>query len=516
MLSADKLAVAVLAVLGLLLLAIAGFSTQWRMEHDAPLMFYYAFLVDRFDYVPYRDFFEHQPPGAHFAYSLIARVFGYGDAGFRAFDLLYLAAILGTTGAWLSLLGRRVAWAGIVLFGLAYLGYGHVTAGQRDFLMLLPLSTVLLLQLRFPGLDERIRALLSGLLLGVAFNLKPQVAVLFPAVVVFQLWRWRRELPSGSRLAGPVVAVLSATALGVALPTAAAAAVLWRDGTLGTFLEIVGSYWPLFASLDRWHRTISGLSRIPYLAEEYQKLGGHGLWLVPATLGASIALLRPDLARAQKDLVALLASLALLSSVFTLSSGRFWDYHWMLFLYFLLLTASLCFLPAEANATRSRRLAPLLTIVAVILLNLHPPMDFLLQVTGRDIPGPKRGRVDEIAGFLGKNLEPGDTVQPLDWTGGAVHAMLIAEAKVATPWVTDFSFHHHVSDPYIRELRRRFADDLKRAMPRFIIRVLTHKPWPSGRDTSQEFPALEELLREHYRVAISGKGYRIYRRRDPA
>ncbi len=125
---------------------------------------------------------------------------------------------------------------------------------------------------------------------------------------------------------------------------------------------------------------------------------------------------------------------------------------------------------------------------------------------------PKEGRMDEIAAFLEANLRPGDTVQPIDWVGGAVHAMLINRVKIATPYIYDEYFYHDLNVPYTQTLRNRFVDDLKTAMPRFIIEVYDDGPLtePSGRNTSRDFPELRTSLSEYYFVAQEGEGYRIY------
>jgi hypothetical protein len=124
---------------------------------------------------------------------------------------------------------------------------------------------------------------------------------------------------------------------------------------------------------------------------------------------------------------------------------------------------------------------------------------------------PKEGRVDEIAAFLDTRLRTGDTVQPVDWVGGAVHAMLKARAELATPFIYDEYFYHNVNDPYIQELRMRFMQVLERARPRFIIEVYDDGPYaePTGPNTSREFPEFRADLAENYSIVLEGQGYRI-------
>jgi len=117
----------------------------------------------------------------------------------------------------------------------------------------------------------------------------------------------------------------------------------------------------------------------------------------------------------------------------------------------------------------------------------------------------------EIANFLDRKLKDGDTVQPLDWTGGTLLAMLETHSRIATPYVFDFYFYHHVSTPYIQGLRADFMNNLQTANPRFIVEVTAiDKPWITGLDTSREFPELRAYLNENYSIAIQKDDYTIY------
>ena len=103
------------------------------------------------------------------------------------------------------------------------------------------------------------------------------------------------------------------------------------------------------------------------------------------------------------------------------------------------------------------------------------------------------------------------TVQPLVWTGGALLAMLEARAHIATPYVFDFYFYHHVSNPYIQSLRADFMTRLQESRPRFVIEVVSiDKPWVAGPDTSREFPELRNFMRENYVITLFKEDYVIY------
>jgi hypothetical protein len=109
-------------------------------------------------------------------------------------------------------------------------------------------------------------------------------------------------------------------------------------------------------------------------------------------------------------------------------------------------------------------------------------------------------------------------VQPLDWgNGGAIHAMLLSRVELATEFMYDYHFYHHISSPFTRNLRQVFLEQLRQAAPRFIIEIQKQKPWISGIDSSQSFPELTDYLKTYYSVATGGDGYIIHERiSDPS
>ena len=153
------------------------------------------------------------------------------------------------------------------------------------------------------------------------------------------------------------------------------------------------------------------------------------------------------------------------------------------------------------RAVMATALLALVPVAAVLTGGLWP----------EDVESPRKA--EEIGAYLEAHLEDGDTVQPLDWTGGAVHGMLLARAPLATRYLYDFHFYHHVSEREIRAQRLRFLTELAAARPRFVVRV-TDRPWPTGEDTSAVFSELEAYLDLHYATAARGEGYSILERRE--
>jgi hypothetical protein len=265
------------------------------------------------------------------------------------------------------------------------------------------------------------------------------------------------------------------------------------------------------------HQAVSGIRRIFSLVTDYVKLGGYGIWIAPALLGAYLIHQSTDIPPEKKRHGTLLILIAIAFSSYPVFSGQFYNHHWLPFALFLFQAAFLCLtVKVSAGSSLLRWLPAAALLLASISLVRPDTLDnFRLLVVEHALPAandPKEGRVDEIAGFLEANLRPGDTVQPLDWVGGTVQAMLIARVKIATPFIYDEYFYHDLNLPYVQKLRARFIDDLKDSMPRFVVEVYDDGPYsePTGPNTSRDFPELRAFLAENYSIVQEGQGYRLY------
>lgn len=496
-----------LLLLTLLLTGEAILSLQWRMVHDTPLLHYVAFLLDQYHYIPYKDIFETSMPGTFLFHLALVNMFGYGDFAFRLVDLAWLAALLIVTWRIMSNFSPRVAWAGVVLFGLSYFQYGPSMSLQRDYVAMLPIATAVLLAISGLPVRPVVQAGMIGLLFGLSATIKPHLAMGLPLLLLF-LWRqrpdrsWRLLFELGGGGAAGLVAAPAATMFW-----------LWSQGALPYFWEMSTRYLPLHLGLTRTHETISGLQRVRYLIDAHQDLGGRALWLVPASLGSYMSLTGSRLSKKQQQIMMLLIALTVAYSLYPVIAGQFFLYHWMPFQYFVVILSGLVFIRPPTAHSLIQRLFPIVILGVTLYVALDLPPGFTQQLRGAPPPAPKGGRVDEIALFLQSRLNEWDRVQPLDWTGGAVHAMLIAQAQNATPFIYDYHFYHHISHPFIQELRSRFLQQFQQAAPRFVIEIQTQKPWVTGPDTSREFVELEEILETEYSSVFAGNGYVIYERR---
>ena len=484
-------------------------SINWRMMHDSTLYMYIAFLMDRFGMVPYRDIFDVNLPGTYLIYFLAGKLSGYEDFGFRLFDLAWLGATLALTYAWLRPAGRYPAWAGAVGFGIAYLQAGPLMSMQRDYFILLPIAVALALQ----NADRRTltRAVAAGICLGFAALVKPY-AVIFVLPVAALNWSWWRG--SADRGRSPLAGI-AAMAAGVALPILLAALWLAKNQALAPLLGMIKNYYPLYGSIYENRIIFNPIQRLGILLEQLRPMGGHALWLIPTGIGISLGLAR-SAGTAIRTLALTAVALVLLAILYPMLSAKFFYYHWLPLQYFAIAGAALCLQEPAPERDRIARLFPPLVFFAVLAVCAIPYKGLLKPNTGEKISTDKTRRADAIAHILAPLMQPGDRVQPLDWTSGAVHAMLELRARPATSFIYTSPFHHHVNNPYILGLREKFMTEMKASRPRFVVRVDADRPWFVGPLTDMTFPVFDQYLADNYREIARGEGFVIFERSSPA
>lgn len=491
-------------------------SLRWRMVHDVPQMHYMAFLIDRFNYVPYKDFFVPSLPGTFFFHLFIGKLFGYGDFAIRCVDIAWLLLLSGFTWLILKRFGKYVAWAGIVLFGLSYLQLGQTMCLQRDYIGILPIVVAIYIGTSDIRLKRWFQIFLIGILFGLSAIIKPHSSIGLPIVVVYMSINRFKQLKKGS--VRSFISIIFkdglSTFAGYVIPLFISFCWLWFQGALPYFREMAFTYLRLHLELAGSHEIIIGRARISYLLLSYVKLGGLTIWLVPASLGLYMALFENEGITKAKRFIILLMAMIFAYSIYPVFAGQFWTYHWLPFQYFIVITAGFIFIPfQDQTRATSKRTFQVVVIIVTVFVSLQPLLwSCFREIRGRTLTFPRVERADEIAQYLKSQLKPGDSVQPLDWTGGAHQALLMAEAKLATPYIYDYYFYHHISHPYIQLIRKRFIDALYREKPRFIIDILI-KPRVKGKDTTDEFPALQSFIQDYYQSVKKGDGYIIFERK---
>jgi hypothetical protein len=469
------------ALTGWLAAALTLRSLGWPLVHDAPLMHYVAARLLE-GAVPYRDLFDMNFPGVYLVHALGLGLLGRGDPAFRALDLLLLTGTVGGLGVGLAGFGRRAALAAGALFWLYHLAGGAWRAGQRDFMLCLPLAWMSAAALADVVRPRRWTLGLAAAALGSAVWLKPHAILLVPLLG----WlAWRR--PAGAR--GPAVV---AAALGLGLPAVPVLAWLAAIGGLGAFVDIVLGYLvPLYSRLGREPLGAAILGH----DQGSLVLGGLGLW----ALGGAIALGRRRDARGVVLVAGLVYGIA-----HYVGQGKGWEYQ----LYPLALSAVALGAAGFGVAGTGRRGTAALLIVGLAVAagalgvkgvrNLDP-----------DWVSAKQARVTAVTVALAPLVPGGGTVQVFDTTDGGVHALYLLGLRQPTRFLYDFHFYHDVEHPFVRRLRAELLAGLRDRPPAAV--VLFERGWPAGDyGRLRQFPELAAWLEAGYRLAASGDGFRVY------
>ena len=172
-------------------------SLNWPLLNggDAAFLHYIAYLINEHDFVPYRDIFEVNMPGTYLFHMAIGKLFGYSDFAFRLVDTTWLTLTLIVSWLLMRPFGRVVAFSACFLFGLVYFKGNVYHSLQRDFIVLLPIATALLLGTqRKPYHSINLIHLLQGILFGLAGLIKPHFIIGLPVIILYNYLHFNENI----------------------------------------------------------------------------------------------------------------------------------------------------------------------------------------------------------------------------------------------------------------------------------------------------------------------------------
>ena len=463
-------------------------SLSWQIVQDAPVMLYQSNLMKAHAQMPYRDFFCINMPGSLWAYEWMIRIFGLSDMALHLANLLLVAGI--AVFNYLVFPRQQRLSGGLLAAGLGvlrvYSGESYFIL-QRELLALLPISAM-----AFVGLRRPLRGLWNEAVLGFLTAclalIKPQF-VLFGVPVLLLIWMDGKTFGARFR---------AAAVTGASFATPLLACVLWLywSGALPRFQETL-TYWTLYGQMtqsfafvpaaERWRQ----IARLEWsmMCSPYMVAALSALWLA----------WRQRLLE-QREVVFWASALAVALLALGLS-GQFWGYHKLPFFFLSLMIAS----RLAGCRGAGRWLAVAMAAAWIPFSAFH----VWRETTEPSVLRLKQGVAEAFTRHLQGKLSPGETVQPMDWTYAALHAMLRVDALPATRFLEYSYFLHSVSHPLIRQFRREFLEQLAAHPPRFILEA-RDQDWPNGLDTEARFNDFEAWRDAHYRIAEEAKAYRIW------
>ncbi len=489
--------------MAVIFLAQFSFSLYWRQFLDTPLLNYTGFLINEHERIPYKEIFETSMPGTLLFHSILGKTLGYSDFSVRIADSFFLLSAMLLIFLILKAFHLRQALFAALLFGLTHLSFGSKMALQRDFIGATAILGAVYLAM-LAGNRTKTKAFLlqfsSGILIGTAAAFKPHLAICLP----FLAWHLKHYEQLFKSFFKHLVILSCGAILSFSIPMVW----LWHLGGLPEFVDIFTNYLPLHTQIGHDFTLVQWPEKLWYAIGGLFIMNDHLLLTVLALAGIFFGLKESESHR--QNQVKLLITCFFLYFVYPAISGQFWFYHWTPFFIFAAISASFMLCPSGFGS-------PIEQAVRILALTILLPLavgwstEFSLQIRGLPLDPPLSGVPDQIASFLKKNLQPGQTVQPLDWVNGAIHGLLIAKVPISTRFLYDYHFTHHLSRPYIKNLRLEFLKALQHSPPDYIIFVFV-KSRVSGPDTAQDFPELGKFIFSNYKMIEKTQNFGIFRK----
>jgi len=507
----------IVCVIAACAITLAFLSLRWPVEHDLPIMLYEGYLMDEWGLVPYRDFFEMNPPGTMLLNVGIHRLTGGAPVPCRVIDLILLAAISGFTYR----IFRRIDGPGGIVaascFALVYLGGGSSQSLQREYICLVPLSLSAAAVFTGPpsGRGALWVAPLIGFLAGLAATIKPPVVLCWVPLGVYWTWSSRECAQVGEKqFPAAIVKRVILGGIGFLAPLAAVAAWLFVKGGLPRYVEILSEYYPLYSRIEG-----DAFVPVPGLAsfllryfEKPVRLVAAFPFVAMAFIGAMNAITVKD--RSVVARMVTIAAMAVFALIYVPVGGKFWFYHCIPLWYAMsLLTGfALCAAPSSPGKLSVGHI----TVVFVAILSALPygtlRYEYAMARTGL-VHIVKDGRVDAITEYLERQTGSSTTIMPLDVTSGAIHAMYRSRRPLYGGFIYNLHFYHDTDHPFVKALREQLVSRFTDTAPEVIVSCESWRPHGSG--CSAEFPKLDLLMKERYAVAVEGNGFKILRRVGP-
>ena len=487
-------------------------SMSWESIVDTPMFMYTGFLMDHFGMVPMRDFFTYNMPGTHVIFRWLYHFFGGSLLGMRLADTTVLAVVLVLFSQILKPFGMRVAWAGAVIFGLLHVTLHLNSYLQRDFIALVPLQLAFLSTAAWFETKPRLRWFATGLFVGTLSTIKPHLMLGGLVLYGYFLLDARgMATMDGRDRAMRAVRIASWCALGGCIPILWMVAYLAYYGQLAAFLGVLIDYFPLHSDISDKHQVFKPGEKVPYtIVHFFGFLAWHIHHQMALAAGAGLALFAaaPTVPQGLRRYGGLLVGWALAYLVYPCIAGRFYDHHYYPFYLLSTVWVAFCLYRWSADTPLRVRLFALAAAAYAIAGMFYVNYDTLQGEPTSDTP---YFRTERMKQWLGERLEPGDTVQGIEWAFcGITHAFLELQAKPATHTIWGEVLYHHVSHPLVKHLRNDFMEQLRNVKPRFVVCSLEKSDFVQGSDTTMLFPEFDDFLSGNYFPALDTKGFRIW------
>tara|TARA_B100000925_G_C22010316_1_gene475984 strand:- start:4396 stop:5943 length:1548 start_codon:yes stop_codon:yes gene_type:complete len=497
---------------------IALISTPfWRITHDTMASHYTAFLIDQFEYIPYKDIYDQSMPGTYLYHLMIGKIWGYAESALQSFNFWMILIQLGLNLYIFRFMSVYARVASSIIFLLIYISYGLKMSIQRDVVAMTFIISALAITQKKHRLKKVNQSIfLTSVLLGLAATIKPQLAIGLPLFVFYLSWNPENNLKKNIKL------ILLRGIFGlfsVMLPLFLSIVWVYYQGGQDEFWWMQTKYLPLYLELNANHEYIAHpiLRLVTNFKTFLYKIHYWRLSSLILIVGTMVAIKESIETKShQKKFFWIFnAGLAALYAFTLIISGQYFPYHFMPFIYFAVAPFGVFF---ETNNQNTKKYIPIsIFIISLVTINLtiHFRPEIKNFLTGKKPYITKNGKVDRIIGSLKTHTKKHDTIQVFDWIrGGTVHAILANELKLSTMFFCDHIFKHHLNTKIIKTIiNNKLLAPMRKNPPKFILESLTHVH-PVGPNTSKDLPSsVREFITKNYNIIDNQKEFILYQRR---
>lgn len=387
--------------------------------------------------VPYRDIWDHKPPGVYFVDAVGIALGRQTGVWFMQLAFLVAAALLGYRalrrefGGTAAFVGS-LAW--LVALPRLFLEYGQ-TSFVEFYALPLQFGALLFVK-EIPTLTTR-RAVLVGSLGGAAFLLKPTLVGVWIAIAIVALVRRRRD----------ALVPMATIAFGAIVPLAIVVAWAAARGVLGEMVDqavVYNSAYAAFAAVSE--RVDAVLSGLRLTLPSGLAVVAVGAWcyavltrrFAPTLLGVALVALPIELALS--------------------TWGRGYHYYFIAWLPSMAILAA--FAVSELRRIAHPRIAWPALALAVLAMSVLPAL-----LVARLALTTDAGRARAAAAYVAANTRPEDTV--LIW-GSHTEVLFLADRRSPTRYV--YQYAALATRGYATPARvEEFLTDLQRARPVLIL-----------------------------------------------
>jgi hypothetical protein len=509
-------------------LLIGGFFlslTLWfNLGMDQSIFAYTAWVWKQYHLAPYIGVWNQTFPGIFVIHRLALEFFGDTVFAFRLLDFLVQLSSLFL----IFYLARKLSGFSIsgflasIFYGIYYYGLGISGAGQRECFVFWILLVCLAMAV---AVEKRIllRALLSGILLGFAFLLKPTFAL---AWLVFGAWYFAQ---SRSRKTGAATIELVIFFAACLLPILITIACYWRLDALATLYQ--STIWFNSAIYDRMSEWPAELRFFLTSALSITILENYPLLFLGTVLALALHFKKLSPAR-DLQLLQGMISLMGMGILSYAVQGKYFPYHLVPFAGLMTIMAGwafgqLIFLARDLTKSAFGRFgitALGLFPIIFMLASLDPwGKEFAVRFALRDFdrayaagfatPQDRQMSANYYlaAKYLKPMLRPQDNIACF---GPDPLIPFLLQKKLPTwfPCVQHLLFLRHDGkiEPLQQEWITEFQDQIIKARPRFILvsnnfpgqydKLFNFMNRDLGKALDQQFPQLKIFIRQNYRL----------------